>query len=123
MLRSLVIACPTHIREGSSFDADSMMTSQPSPSVARVAFYSDIEYEIFKAFSGCRVTVTYYLHLVDPAPSQQVPSVVPNLKAFRTSNRYSGTCSSLRNSCRTAELWDLASPTSILLRSTVSWKT
>ena len=57
-----------------------MMTSQPSPSVARVAFYSDVEREIFKAFSGCKVIVTHYLHLVDPAPSQQVPSVVPNLK-------------------------------------------
>lgn len=61
---------------------------QPSPSLAYVAFYSDIEHEVLKVTSGSRVTLTYNLYLVphDPTPGAPVPSnlpvgsVKPNLK-------------------------------------------
>jgi len=90
MLGSLVIVYPTPHKGGElvlrhkdrewTFDADSLISSQPFPSVAYVAFYSDIEHEVLKVSSGCRVTLTYNLYLVGPTPSEQVPSVVPNLR-------------------------------------------
>jgi hypothetical protein len=90
MLGSLVIVYPTPHQGGElvlrhkdrewTFDANSMMLSQPSPSVAYVAFYSDTEHEVLKVSSGCRVTLTYNLYLVDPTPGKQVPSIIPNLR-------------------------------------------
>jgi len=90
MLGSLVIVYPTPHQGGElvlrhkdrewSFDANSLTSSQPFPSVAYVAFYSDIEHEVLKVSSGCRVTLTYNLYLVDPTPNEQPPSVVPNLR-------------------------------------------
>jgi len=90
MFGSLVIVYPTPYEGGElvlrhkdrewTFDANSLTSSQPSPSVAYVAFYSDIEHEVLKVSSGCRVTLTYNLYLVDPSPNEQAPSVVPNLR-------------------------------------------
>jgi len=90
MLGSLVIVYPTPHKGGElvlrhkgrewTFDADSLTSSQPSPSVAYVAFYSDIEHEVLKVSSGCRVTVTYNLYLAGPTLNKQVPSVVPDLR-------------------------------------------
>jgi len=91
MLGSLVIVYPTSHKGGElvlrhkgrewTFDADSLTSSQPSPSVAYIAFYSDIEHEVLKVSSGCRVTITYNLYLVGPALNEQVPSgVVPDLR-------------------------------------------
>ena len=90
MLGSLVIVYPTPHQGGElvlrhkdcewTVDANTLNFSQPSPSIAYVAFYSDIEHEVLKVSSGCRVTLTYNLYLVDPTPSAQVPSVVPNLR-------------------------------------------
>jgi len=90
MLGSLVIVYPTPHQGGElvlrhkdrewTFDANSLTSSQPFPSVAYVAFYSDIEHEVLKVSSGCRVTLTYNLYLVDPTPNERAPSVAPNLR-------------------------------------------
>jgi hypothetical protein len=90
MLGSLVIVYPTPNQGGElvlrhkdrewTFVAISLTSSQPFPSVAYVAFYSDVEHEVLKVSSGCRVTLTYNLYLVDPTPSEHVPSVVPNFR-------------------------------------------
>jgi hypothetical protein len=76
MLGSLVVIYPTAHEGGElvlrhkdrewKFDANSLTASQSSPSLAYVAFYSDIEHEVLKVTSGRRVTVTYNLYLVDP---------------------------------------------------------
>ena len=90
MLGSLVIVYPTPHAGGElvlrhkgrewTFDANALTSSQPSPSIAYIAFYSDIEHEVIKVSSGHRVTVTYNLYLVDPTPSERIPSIVPNLR-------------------------------------------
>ena len=90
MFGSLVIVYPAPHQGGEfvlrhkdrewTVDANTLNYSQPSPSVTYIAFYRDIEHEVLKVSSGCRVTLTYNLYLVDPTPSAQVPSVVPNLR-------------------------------------------
>ena len=90
MLGSLVVIYPTaheggelvlrHTDHEWKFDAKSLIASQSSPSLAYVAFYSDIEHEVLKVTSGRRVTVTYNLYLVDPTLGPRAPAVTPNLK-------------------------------------------
>ena len=97
MLGSLVIIYPTPHRGGElvlrhkdrewTFDANTLTASQSTPSLAYVAFYSDIEHEVLKVTSGSRVTLTYNLYLVPhisisraPVSSDRSPSVQPNLK-------------------------------------------
>jgi len=77
MLGSLVLR---HKDREWTLDANSLASSQPSPSVAYIAFYSDIEHEVLKISSGHRVTITYNLYLVDPTPSEKIPSIVPSLR-------------------------------------------
>ncbi|KAF9648980.1 hypothetical protein BDM02DRAFT_3269016 [Thelephora ganbajun] len=94
MLGSLVITYPTSHEGGElalrhkdrewKFDASSLTVTQPSPSLAYVAFYSDIEHEVLEVTSGRRVTITYNLYLVDPASRPGVSAITPNLKS--TSN-------------------------------------
>ena len=91
MLGSLVVIYPT-VHEGGElalrhkgqewkFDANSLTSSQSSPSLAYVAFYSDIEHEVLKVTSGRRVTVTYNLYLVDPLSKSGALAVTPNFKS------------------------------------------
>ena len=90
MLGSLVIIYPTAHEGGElvlrhkdhewKFDANSLTASQSSPSLAYIAFYSDIEHEVLKVTSGRRVTVTYNLYLVDPASRPGALAVTPDLK-------------------------------------------
>ena len=90
MVGSLVIVYPTPHQGGElvlrhkgrewEIDASTLTHSQPSTSIAYVAFYSDIEHEVLKVSSGCRVTLTYNLYLADSTPGAQAPSVVPNLR-------------------------------------------
>ena len=47
-------------------DTKVLTASQTSPSLAYVAFHSDVEHEVLKVTIGRRVTVTYDLYLVDP---------------------------------------------------------
>ena len=65
-----------------TIDGNTLNHSQSSTSIAYVAFYSDIEHEVLKVSSGCRVTLTYNLYLVDSTPGVQAPSVVPNLRVI-----------------------------------------
>jgi hypothetical protein len=91
MLGSLVVIYPTAHEGGElilrhkghewKIDANSLTSSQSSPSLAYVAFYSDIEHEVLMATSGRRVTVTYNLYLVDPASKLGAPTVTPNFKS------------------------------------------
>jgi len=90
MLGSLVIVYPTPHEGGEliprhkdrewTFDANILTSSQPSPSIAYIAFYSDIEHEVLKVTSGHRITITHNLYLVDPTPGERIPSIVPNLR-------------------------------------------
>jgi len=90
MLGSLVVVYPTPHEGGElvlrhkghewKFDANDLASSRSSPSLAYIAFYSDIEHEVLKVTSGHRVTVTYSLHLVDPALRPGALTVAPNLK-------------------------------------------
>ena len=88
MLGSLVIIYPTPHKGGElvlrhqdhewKFDANSLTASRSSPSLAYVAFYSDLEHEVLKVTSGRRVTVTYNLYLVDPTPDREAPVATPS---------------------------------------------
>jgi len=92
MLGSLVVIYPTAHEGGElvlrhkdrewKFDAKSLTASQSSPSLAYVAFYSDIEHEVVKVTNGRRVTVTYNLYLVDPASRPGAPPITPNFKSI-----------------------------------------
>ena len=91
MVGSLVVIYPTpheggelvlrHKDQEWKFDANTLTTPKPSPSLAYVAFYSDIEHEVLKVTSGRRVTVTYNLYLVDPALRPEGPAVTPNTQS------------------------------------------
>ena len=73
---SLVVIYPTPYKGGEvilrhedhewKIDAKVLTPSQTSPSLAYVAFHSDVEHEVLKVTTGRRVTVTYDLYLVDP---------------------------------------------------------
>lgn len=97
---SLVIVFPTpHVggvlvlREGDEewiFDSgvEALAARQTNPSIAYIAFYSDIEHEVTPVTSGHRVTLTYNLYFADttsklplPVSSNEVPvkAVLSNL--------------------------------------------
>lgn len=88
MLGSLVIIYPTAHEGGElvlrhkdrewKFDSKSLMASRASPSLAYVAFYSDIDHEVLEVTSGRRVTITYNLYLVNPIPDSGPSTVTPN---------------------------------------------
>ena len=98
MFGSLVIVYPTPHQGGElvlrhkdcewTFDANRLTSSQRTPSLAYVAFYSDIEHEVLKITSGSRVTITYNLflvpqnlHLRSPGSSHSyAASVRPDIK-------------------------------------------
>ncbi|KAF8657099.1 hypothetical protein AX16_002286 [Volvariella volvacea WC 439] len=72
MFGSLVVAFPTTHEGGNlllrradqqwTFDAQQRIANSTNPSVAFVAFYSDIEHEVEVVSSGHRVTLTYNLY-------------------------------------------------------------
>jgi predicted 2-oxoglutarate/Fe(II)-dependent dioxygenase YbiX len=72
MFGSLVIVFPTKheggalmLRHGGSewtFDSATMVRTQVDPSIAYIAFYSDVEHEVTPVTSGYRVTLTYNLY-------------------------------------------------------------
>jgi hypothetical protein len=72
MFASLVIVFPT-LHDGGSlmlrhegkewtFDSAREVTGQSSPSIAYIAFYSDVEHEVMPVKTGYRVTLTYNLY-------------------------------------------------------------
>ena len=89
MLGSLVIVYPTAHQGGElvlrhkgrewKFDANALTSLQSTPSLAYVAFYSDIEHEVLKVTDGSRVTLTYNLYLVPHGSISRVtgPPVKP----------------------------------------------
>jgi len=91
MLGSLVVIYPTpheggelvlrHKDQEWKFDANTLIATQSSPSLAYIAFHSDIEHEVLKVTSGRRVTVTYNLYLVDPASRLEGSVVTPNAQS------------------------------------------
>ena len=68
MFGSLVIVYPTAHQGGElllrhkgrewKFEANALTSLRSSPSLAYVAFYSDIEHEVLKVTDGSRVTLT-----------------------------------------------------------------
>jgi len=91
MFGSLVIIYPTPHEGGElvlrhkdrewNFGAKTLTVSQTSPSLAYVAFHSDIEHEVLKVTSGRRVTVTYNLYLIDPSSKPEAPAVTTNAQS------------------------------------------
>ena len=85
MVGSLVIVFPTprsggglvlrHGGEEWTFDGASMIPAEPSPSIAYIAFYSDVEHEVLKVTCGHWVTITYNLYLLTLPVEMQEPSV------------------------------------------------
>ncbi|EMD39478.1 hypothetical protein CERSUDRAFT_111780 [Gelatoporia subvermispora B] len=75
MFGSLVVVFPTQheggtllLRHGKkqwTFDSANLLSEAPQPSIAYVAFYSDVEHEILPVTSGYRVTLTYNLYFAD----------------------------------------------------------
>ena len=91
MLGSLVVIYPTpheggelvlrHKDQEWKFDANTLIATQSSPSLAYVAFYSDIEHEVLKVTNGRRVTVTYNLYLVDPTSRPEGSVATPSAQS------------------------------------------
>ena len=92
-----MIIYPTHYEGGEfvfryegrewKFDANSLTASRPSPSLAYIAFRTDVEHEVLTVTSGHRITLTYKLYLDDPALESGAPAVIPNTSTrsdFRT---------------------------------------
>lgn len=81
MFGSLVIVFPT-VHEGGAlvlrhhgqewtFDSATVLSERMQPSLAYIAFYSDVEHEVMPIKSGYRITVTYNLYF------DSTPSLVP----------------------------------------------
>ncbi|KAK0454110.1 uncharacterized protein EV420DRAFT_1645339 [Desarmillaria tabescens] len=93
MFGSLVIVFPTqhtggaltlkHQKDSESytFDAGTILASSSptSPSIAYVAFYSDVEHEVLPVTSGARITLTYNLYF-ERAPRFFAAGPVPDAK-------------------------------------------
>ena len=85
MVGSLVIVFPTPHSGGElvlrhreyewTFNGATLISSQPLPSIAYVAFYGDIEHEVLKVTSGHRVTITYNLYIL---PSETAGTQEPS---------------------------------------------
>ena len=85
MVGSLVVVFPTphsggelvlrHSEKEWKVDGASLVSSEPSPSITYIAFYSDVEHEVLKVTSGHRVTITYNLYLLPSPIEPRVPSV------------------------------------------------
>jgi hypothetical protein len=89
MFGSLVVVFPTKHEGGAltfrhgggewTFDLAAMLKSNIEPSIAYVAFYSDVEHEVTPVISGYRVTLTYNLYFsADAAYKSVAPIVVPS---------------------------------------------
>ncbi|KAF9789897.1 hypothetical protein BJ322DRAFT_564598 [Thelephora terrestris] len=97
MIGSLMIIYPTPHEGGElvlrhkdhewKFDAKSLTASQVSPSLAYVAFYSDIEHEVLKVTSGRRVTITYNLYLEVPAADTRASTIIREVKSISNLQR------------------------------------
>jgi hypothetical protein len=95
MIGSLVAVFPTpheggalilrHDNKEWTFDSNILLQGAKSPSVAYVAFFSDVEHEVMTVTSGHRVTLTWNLYLVDkkaPTPAKSLASPEDELANF-----------------------------------------
>ncbi|XP_055350775.1 uncharacterized protein LOC129597316 [Paramacrobiotus metropolitanus] len=84
MFASLVVVFPTTheggalvLRSGGkewTFDAANELAALRTPSIAYMAFFSDVEHEILPVLSGHRVSLTYNLYFAPPTfPSSASP--------------------------------------------------
>ncbi|KAI0823256.1 hypothetical protein BC628DRAFT_1340290 [Trametes gibbosa] len=106
LLGTLVIVFPTPHEGGAlvlrerkgedvqewTFDPAALLAQAARPSIAYVAFYSDIEHEVMPVQSGYRVTLTYKLYYLkkNVAAATPVPAVFPlltNEDSFRETLR------------------------------------
>ncbi|KAG6824512.1 hypothetical protein H0H92_006638 [Tricholoma furcatifolium] len=89
MFGSLVIVFPTlheggglvlrHAGQEWTFDSATLVSKNEQPSIAYIAFYSDVEHEVNVVQSGHRVTLTYSLFLRDaPTLPSTVKPVAPD---------------------------------------------
>ncbi|KAH9849459.1 hypothetical protein C2E23DRAFT_888184 [Lenzites betulinus] len=75
-----------------TFDSATLLAKADRPSIAYVAFYSDVEHEVMPVQSGYRVTITYNLYSVEEktAETTTVPAAFPlptNEDSFRETFR------------------------------------
>ncbi|RPD56685.1 hypothetical protein L226DRAFT_615369 [Lentinus tigrinus ALCF2SS1-7] len=74
-----------------TFDSSALLANCTEPSIAYVAFFSDVEHEVLPVTSGYRVTITYNLYWTDRKtipPAVSVPKPVPtNEDTLRTTMR------------------------------------
>lgn len=100
MFGSLVLVFPTPHEGGAlvlrerteekteewTFDSAALLAEASAPSIAYVAFFSDVEHEVMPVQSGHRVTITYNLYHVPDAPTAPPPAahpIAPHEAAFR----------------------------------------
>ncbi|KAI0686996.1 hypothetical protein C8Q76DRAFT_686525 [Earliella scabrosa] len=61
-----------------TFDSNALLTGCTEPSIAYVAFFSDVEHEVMPVLSGYRLTITYNLYWAEPkTPSAATSLSVP----------------------------------------------
>ena len=88
MIGSLVVIFPTAYKGGAlvlrhdgqeySIDSGLELSRVEKPSVAYVAFYSDVEHEVTVVESGYRVTLTYNLYVSTHPGPQDIPKIPSN---------------------------------------------
>ena len=101
MFGSLVIVFPTAHEGGAlklraaghhegemlewTFESSALLAQQDKPSIAYVAFFSDVEHEVMPVISGHRVTITYNLYYTpdEPEPSATLNQVSTNEQSFK----------------------------------------
>lgn len=100
MFGSLVLVFPTAHSGGSlvlrqdgeewTFDSAAILAGCSRPSIAYIAFYSDVEHEVLPVTSGYRITVTYNLYFdiaptTPPSQGTEGPfSILPQESEFQT---------------------------------------
>ncbi|TFK36060.1 hypothetical protein BDQ12DRAFT_561752, partial [Crucibulum laeve] len=57
-----------------TFDSSTVLSSQPTPSFAYLAFHSDVTHSLARVTSGHRLTITYSLHFDHHHPSYTLPA-------------------------------------------------
>ncbi|KAI0042876.1 hypothetical protein FA95DRAFT_1499456 [Auriscalpium vulgare] len=107
MFASLVVVFPAaheggalvlrHGGEEWTFDAAQALDKESTPSVAYIAFFSDVEHEVLPVTKGHRVTLTYNIYYADDGNSK-----VPNPPTFVDPHARSSYGGTLKN--RLAEL-------------------
>ena len=88
MIGSLVVIFPTAHKGGTlilrhdgqeyTFDSGLELSRVEKPSIAYVAFYSDVEHEVTIVESGFRVSLTYNLYVSAPAQQENIPNIPSN---------------------------------------------